>query len=134
MRAAPISSGNSNGRCANSSPRSRHPEDTGLAVRAVAGRFEASGTDMDGPIARTRGSRLKFTTLFSFGLKGLAMLATLGGQVILARESAKPHGTKSMQRMVFKNISHDEFDWSWEASSDEGKTWTVQWPIHYKRQ
>jgi hypothetical protein len=59
-----------------------------LAVRAVAGRFEASGTDMDGPIARTRGSRLKFTTLFSFGLKGLAMLATLGGQVILARSMA----------------------------------------------
>ena len=56
------------------------------------------------------------------------------GQMILARESAKPDGTKSMQRMVFKNISHDEFDWSWEASSDEGKTWTVQWPIHYKRQ
>lgn len=59
-----------------------------MAVRAVAGRFEASGTDMDGPIARTRGSRLKFTTLFSFGLKGLAMLATLGGQVILARSMA----------------------------------------------
>ena len=45
------------------------------------------------------------------------------GQMILARESAKPDGTKSMQRMVFKNISHDEFDWSWEASSDEGKNW-----------
>ena len=35
--------------------------------------------------------------------------------------------------MVFKNITHDEFDWSWEGSKDGGKTWTVVWPIHYKR-
>jgi hypothetical protein len=55
------------------------------------------------------------------------------GQMILWRESINPKGVKSMQRMVYKNISASEFDWSWEASSDGGKTWTVQWPIHYKR-
>jgi hypothetical protein len=55
------------------------------------------------------------------------------GQMILAREATRPDGTKSLQRMVFKNITHDEFDWSWEGSKDGGKSWTVVWPIHYKR-
>lgn len=55
------------------------------------------------------------------------------GQMILAREAIRLDGAKSLQRMVFKNITHDEFDWSWEGSKDGGKTWTVVWPIHYKR-
>jgi hypothetical protein len=56
-----------------------------------------------------------------------------GGEMILAREAARPDGTKSLQRMVFKNISKDEFDWSWEGSKDGGKSWQVVWPIHYRR-
>ncbi len=55
------------------------------------------------------------------------------GQMILQREAVGPNGTKSLQRMVWKNITPNEFDWSWEASTDGGKTWRVQWPIHYKR-
>ena len=55
------------------------------------------------------------------------------GQMILSRDAVRPDGTKAIQRMVFKNITHDEFDWSWESSTDSGKTWQVQWPIHYKR-
>ncbi|MBZ5707093.1 MAG: DUF1579 domain-containing protein [Acidobacteriia bacterium] len=55
------------------------------------------------------------------------------GQMTLGREVARPDGTKVMQRMVFKNITPNEFDWSWEASNDGGKTWQVSWPIHYKR-
>jgi Protein of unknown function (DUF1579) len=55
------------------------------------------------------------------------------GQMILAREFTRPDGIHIMQRMVFKNISANELDWSWEASKDGGKTWTVNWPIHYKR-
>jgi Protein of unknown function (DUF1579) len=54
-------------------------------------------------------------------------------QVILQREAARNDGTKVLQRMVFKNIGPNELDWSWEASRDGGKTWQVQWPIHYKR-
>jgi len=56
-----------------------------------------------------------------------------GGQMILAREAVRPDGSKGMQRMVFKNIGQNEFDWSWEGSKDGGQTWTVVWPIHYKR-
>jgi hypothetical protein len=55
------------------------------------------------------------------------------GQMILARETIGPDGTKMLQRMVFKNITPTELDWSWESSRDEGKTWQVVWPIHYKR-
>lgn len=54
------------------------------------------------------------------------------GQMILRREALR-NGKKIMQRMVWKNISSNEFDWSWEASNDGGKTWQVNWPIHYKR-
>jgi len=54
------------------------------------------------------------------------------GNMILRRETVRD-GTKIKQRMVFKNISADEMDWNWEASQDGGKTWKVNWPIHYKR-
>ena len=56
-----------------------------------------------------------------------------GTTFIFGRDATKPDGTKIKQRMVFKNITHDAFDWSWEASTDGGKTWTVNWPIHYVR-
>jgi hypothetical protein len=54
------------------------------------------------------------------------------GQMILQREAIH-NGEKILQRMVWKNITPNEFDWSWEASRDGGKTWQVNWPIHYKR-
>ena len=55
------------------------------------------------------------------------------GKMILGREAVRPNGAHVLQRMVYKNIAADEFDWSWELSKDNGKTWQVQWPIHYKR-
>jgi hypothetical protein len=54
------------------------------------------------------------------------------GQMILQREAIRD-GKKFLQRMVWKNITADSFDWSWDASQDGGKTWQVNWPIHYKR-
>ena len=56
------------------------------------------------------------------------------GQMILSREGVSADGAKILQRMVWKNIAHEELDWSWEASGDGGKTWQVRWPIHYTRQ
>jgi hypothetical protein len=55
------------------------------------------------------------------------------GQMILQREAVRKDGIKILQRMVWKNITSNEFDWSGEASPDGGKTWQVNWPIHYKR-
>jgi hypothetical protein len=57
----------------------------------------------------------------------------IDGQMILGREVTRPDGSKSLQRMVFKNISKEQFDWSWEASKNGGKNWQVVWPIHYRR-
>jgi hypothetical protein len=54
------------------------------------------------------------------------------GQMILQREAVRD-GRKFLQRMVWRNITSDALDWSWEASKDGGKTWQVNWPIHYKR-
>lgn len=56
-----------------------------------------------------------------------------GGEMILQREAVRPDGTHILQRMVWKNITPKELDWSWESSRDGGKTWQVDWPIHYKR-
>ena len=55
------------------------------------------------------------------------------GQMVLARAVTNPQGKAIGQRMVWKNIQADSFDWSYEQSTDEGKTWTVVWPIHYTR-
>ena len=55
------------------------------------------------------------------------------GQMILAREARGKDGSRVLQRMVFKNIGAKELDWSWERSLDDGKSWQVVWPIHYRR-
>jgi hypothetical protein len=55
------------------------------------------------------------------------------GSMQLNTEVLKPNGSKVWQRMIYFNIKDDSFDWNWEASTDEGKTWTVNWQIHYKR-
>jgi len=54
-------------------------------------------------------------------------------QMILTRQAVGPDRKPQWQRMVWKNISASELDWSWEASTDGGKTWQVLWPIHYRR-
>lgn len=56
-----------------------------------------------------------------------------GKQMVLSREAVSPKGQKIWQRMVYKNITPDSFDWSWENSTD-GSKWNVVWPIRYTRQ
>ncbi len=55
-----------------------------------------------------------------------------GDKMILSR-SFELQGKKIHQRMVWYNITEDEFDWNWERSDDDGKTWKVNWQIHYTR-
>jgi hypothetical protein len=55
------------------------------------------------------------------------------GQMILQRETIRPDGSRILQRMLWKNVTANELDWSWESSRDGGKAWQVDWPIHYKR-
>lgn len=54
------------------------------------------------------------------------------GKMILSRD-AIVKGEACKQRMVWYNIEESQFDWNWERSNDDGKTWQVQWQIKYKR-
>jgi hypothetical protein len=42
-------------------------------------------------------------------------------------------GKIKISRMIFYNITKNSFDWSWEGSEDGGKSWKVNWLIHYVR-
>lgn len=37
------------------------------------------------------------------------------------------------QRMVFYDITDNSLIWDWEATQDGGKTWSLNWRIHYQR-
>jgi len=52
---------------------------------------------------------------------------------IFAMEATDRNGKPMQMRMVFHHITPDSFDWRWEKSADGGKSWQVQWPIHYTR-
>lgn len=55
------------------------------------------------------------------------------GEMRLSRHATGPDGKPRLARMVFFNIKPDSFDWRFESSSDDGKTWSLAWPIHYQR-
>lgn len=42
-------------------------------------------------------------------------------------------GGMIQNRMIFYNITPGSFDWNWESTQDEGKTWKLLWKIHYER-
>jgi len=53
-------------------------------------------------------------------------------KMILSRKISR-NDIELIQRMVFYNISKDEFDWNWESSEDNGKTWQLNWKLHYTK-
>jgi hypothetical protein len=55
------------------------------------------------------------------------------GEMRLIQHTVGPDGKPLLMRMVFTNVKADSFDWRWESSADDGKTWQLSWPIHYKR-
>lgn len=59
-----------------------------------------------------------------------------GGMVddtmVLSRK-ATGNGVNFLQKMVFYNITENEFDWDWMRSDDDGANWKSLWQIHYKR-
>ena len=55
-----------------------------------------------------------------------------GTSRIFAR-SFQLNGKTMMARMRSYDIKADSFMWDWESSVDEGKTWKLNWRIHYKR-
>jgi len=56
-----------------------------------------------------------------------------GGRMVLVHHGTSREGRPQVSRMVFLNVARDSLDWRWEKSQDGGKTWQLQWPIHYVR-
>lgn len=56
-----------------------------------------------------------------------------GRMVLTAPAKPFKDGKMITSRMVYQNITPQSFDWVWEATTDEGKTWVPNWVIHYKR-
>jgi hypothetical protein len=52
---------------------------------------------------------------------------------VFEREVILKNGTKSIQRMVFRNVTPEAFIWDWEVSIDGGKTWKNNWQLFYSR-
>ena len=44
-----------------------------------------------------------------------------------------PKNPDAVNHMVFTDIQPESFTWNWESSKDGGKTWQLQWVLHYKR-
>ncbi len=53
-------------------------------------------------------------------------------KMILSRKISRDD-KELIQRMVFYNISKNEFDWSRESSIDNGENWEMNWKIHYTK-
>ncbi|HKK46856.1 MAG TPA: hypothetical protein VJ964_15120 [Balneolaceae bacterium] len=56
-----------------------------------------------------------------------------GNKRIFITETTDSTGKKVLKRMVFYDITPDSFTWDWQGSTDNGKTWKLQWRIHYRR-
>ncbi len=54
-------------------------------------------------------------------------------KMILWRKAVNKAGKEITQRMVFTDITKDSFTWNWESSTDDGKTWILNWQILYTR-
>lgn len=56
------------------------------------------------------------------------------GMMTLSTDPRKlQNGTEIISRMVFYDIASDKFDWKWESTKDDGKSWQTDWLIHYQR-
>lgn len=56
-----------------------------------------------------------------------------GKDMELSMPQKDKNGNAVIMSMIFYNITANSFDWDWRKSGDNGKTWTSQWKIHYKR-
>lgn len=59
--------------------------------------------------------------------------SVVGDKKMFSTHPSEKDGKVIQQRMVFYDISDDQFTWDWESTSDGGKTWNLQWRINYTR-
>lgn len=56
-----------------------------------------------------------------------------GDDMILSRNAVDGNGKPFMQRMVWREITENSFEWNWQESRDGGRTWNTNWQISYRR-
>ena len=56
-----------------------------------------------------------------------------GENPVFSTTAQNVDGHSVVRRMVFKDITRDNFEWDWEVSSDGGLKWELKWRIHYTR-
>ena len=54
-------------------------------------------------------------------------------RMVLRRDATLADGSRAQQRMVFRAIERDRFDWDGEVSRDSGATWQRRRQIRYTR-
>ena len=54
-------------------------------------------------------------------------------KITFLRNFKNKKGEDRIQRTMFYNISKNSFDWTFDASADDGKTWNVFYNVHYVR-
>jgi hypothetical protein len=54
------------------------------------------------------------------------------GDMVFARQVER-QGKKIRMRMVFRDVRADSLTWLWQRSDDDGKSWSNQWEIAYRR-
>jgi len=110
-----------------------------LDGKVIKENFEATVGEMDGYIGKSysvynaQTNQWKQTWVDNQG----AYLDFVGkfedNDRIFLRHSQDSSGTSIIQRMVFYDISQDQFSWRWEKSTDDGKSWHILWKIAYRR-
>ena len=110
-----------------------------LDGKVIKEHFEATVGEMDGYIGKSysvyneQTNQWKQTWVDNQG----AYLDFVGkfedNDRIFLRHSQDSSGTSIIQRMVFYDISQDQFSWRWEKSTDDGKSWHILWEIAYRR-
>ncbi|MBA3348253.1 MAG: DUF1579 family protein [Actinobacteria bacterium] len=53
--------------------------------------------------------------------------------VMELRRAGEADGAPALFRMRFEHIEPNAFDWSWQRSADDGRTWMPLWEIEYRR-
>ena len=54
-------------------------------------------------------------------------------KMILSRDAVDDNGDTFKQRMVWRDITKNSFEWDWQRSQDSGETWQTMWQISYQR-
>jgi hypothetical protein len=54
-------------------------------------------------------------------------------KIIFERNFKNRKGEDRIQRLTYYNISNTTFDWTFDTSADDGKTWTVYYNVHYAK-